>query len=262
MIGALAGDIIGSVHEGTMVKSKEFPLFIPESCFTDDTVLSVALASAIDRGGDYASSLRLWGRRYPDARYGARFRDWLLRDEAPAYSSFGNGSAMRVSPVGWAFHELDTVLSEARKTAEVTHNHLEGIKGAQAVAGAVFLARTGGSKESIRDFLESTFGYDCSSSLEDVRTRSEFDVTCQGTVPAAAVAFLAADDFEDAVRNAVSLGGDADTLACIAGALAEAFFGGVPALIQQEVTSRLDSTIRSVVQSFARRYCVPFEDLY
>jgi len=173
MIGAIAGDIIGSVHEGTSAKSKEFPLFIPESCFTDDTVLSVAVASAIDGGGDYASAFRLWGRRYPDARSGGMFRDWLLRDEAPPYSSFGNGSAMRVSPVGWALHGLGTVLSEARNTAEVTHNHPEGIKGAQAVAGAVFLARTGGSKESIRDFFEDTFRYDCSSSLEAVRARSE-----------------------------------------------------------------------------------------
>ncbi len=261
MVGAIAGDIIGSVHEGTLTKSKKFPLFIPESCFTDDTILSVAVASAINRDGDYASALRLWGRRYPDARYGGMFLEWLFQDEAPPYNSFGNGSAMRVSPVGWAFRDLDTVLLEAQKTAEVTHNHPEGVKGAQAIAGAVFLARTGGSKESIRDFLEHTFGYDCSSSLEDVRARSEFDVTCQGTVPAAAVAFLAADDFEDAIRNAISLGGDADTLACIAGALAEAFYGGVPALIQREVASRLDIPLRSEVRSFARRHSVPFEDL-
>jgi len=257
MIGAIAGDIIGSVHEGTVVKRKDFPLFVPESCFTDDTVLTVAVASAILHGHDYASSIRRWGRRYPYAGYGGWFAHWLLQDDAPPYNSFGNGSAMRASSVGWAFSELDKVLSEARRTAEVTHNHPEGVKGAQAVASAVFLARGGESKASIRNFLEGTFGYDCSLRIEELRAQSEFDVTCQGTVPAAAVAFLAANDFEDAIRNAVSLGGDADTLACISGALAEAFFGGVPVSIQREVMLRLDGPLKSEVLSFARRYSIP-----
>jgi len=210
MIGAIAGDIIGSVHEGTLVKRKDFPLFVPQSCFTDDTVLTVAVASAILHGSDYASSIRQWGRRYPDCGYGAWFRAWLLKDDAPPYNSFGNGSAMRVSSVGWAFSELSMVLSEARRTAEVTHNHPEGVKGAQAIAGAVLLARSGASKASIRDFLEDTLGYECSSSIEDLRAQSKFDVTCQGTVPAAVVAFFTSNDFEDAIRNAISLGGDAD----------------------------------------------------
>ena len=261
MIGAIAGDIIGSVHEGTLVKRKDFPLFVPQSCFTDDTVLTVAVASAILHGSDYASSIRQWGRRYPHAGYGAWFRDWLLRDESPPYNSFGNGSAMRASSVGWAFSDLRIVLSEARRTAEVTHNHPEGVKGAQAVAGAVFVARAGGTKANMRDFLEDTFGYNCSSSIDELRAQSEFDVTCQGTVPAAAVAFLTANDFEDAVRNAISLGGDADTLACIAGALAEAFYGAVPISIQREVMYRLDPPLMSEVRSFARRYSVPLEDL-
>ncbi len=259
MIGAIAGDIIGSVHEGTLVKRKDFPLFVSGSRFTDDTVLAVAVASAIQRGTDYASALRQWGRQYPNAGYGGWFLDWLGREDAPPYNSFGNGSAMRVASVGWAFNGLEKVLSEAQRTAEVTHNHPEGIRGAQAVAAAVFLARTGHDKAHLRNFLEEKFDYDCSSNVEDLRARSEFDVTCQGTVPAAAVAFLRADDFEDAVRNAVSLGGDADTLACIAGALAEAFYGGVPLSIQREVMFRLDERLRSEVRSFARRYDVPLE---
>ena len=229
MIGAIVGDIIGSVHEGTLLKRKDFPLFVPHSRFTDDSVLTVAIASAVTQDRDYARSLRLWGRKYPNAGYGGWFVQWLGGDDSLAYNSFGNGSAMRVSSVGWAFDDLDTVLSEARKTAEVTHNHPEGIKGAQAVAATVFLARTGRTKEEIKALLEDAFGYNCSETMAELRERSEFDVTCQGTVPAAAVAFLEATDFEDAVRNAVSLGGDADTLACISGALAEAFFGGVPA---------------------------------
>lgn len=259
MIGAIAGDIIGSVHEGTLAKRKDFPLFVPRSCFTDDTVLTVAIASAIERGTDYASALRQWGRQYPDAGYGGWFREWLRHDDAPPYNSFGNGSAMRVASVGWAFDDLDRVLAEARRTAEVTHSHPEGIKGAQAIAAAVFLARTKHAKDYIRAFLECTFGYDCSSSVQELRAQSEFDVTCQGTVPAATVSFLAATDFEDAVRNAVSLGGDADTLACISGALAEAFFGGVPVPIQREVMFRLDERLRIAVRTFACHYGVPLE---
>src|SRR3972149_2422663 len=143
MIGAIAGDVIGSVHEGSLPQPKDFPLFVPQSCFTDDTVLTVAVATAIRLGTDYGSTIRHWGRCYPNARYGGLFLDWLIQDEAPAYNSYGNGSAMRVSAVGWAFDELDRVMLEAARSAEVTHNHPEGIKGAQAVAATVFLARTG-----------------------------------------------------------------------------------------------------------------------
>lgn len=256
MIGAIAGDVIGSVHEGSRPKPKDFPLFVPESRFTDDTVLAVAVASAIRLDLDYAESLRRWGRRYPGAGYGGWFRHWLFQDEAGPYSSFGNGAAMRVPAVGWAFDDLETVLREARKSAEVTHNHPEGIKGAQAIAAAVLLARTGHTKVRIRGLLEERFGYDCSVRLDDLRRRGGFDVTCQGTVPAAAAAFLESTSYEDAVRNAVSLGGDADTLACVAGAVAEAFYGGVPADIQQEVWRRLDPPLREEVSAFAARYGV------
>lgn len=260
MIGAIAGDIIGSVHEGTLPKSKDFPLFVARSRFTDDTVLTIAVANAIREGTEFGASIRRWGRRYPNAGYGGWFRDWLFRDDAPPYNSFGNGSAMRVAAVGWAFDDLEAVLREATKSAEVTHNHPEGIKGAQAIAAAVLIARTGQPKDRIAALLSDRFGYDCTTELSVQQRRGEFDVTCQVTVPAAAVAFLQSTSFEDAVRNAVSFGGDADTLACIAGAMAEAHYGGVPAEIQAEALRRLDDPLRAEVVAFARHYGVPIAD--
>lgn len=257
MIGAICGDVIGSVHERTPPKAKNFPLFAPHSRFTDDTVLTVAVASAIREGTDYGSSIRKWGRRYPDAGYGGWFRDWLSREDAPPYNSYGNGSAMRVAAIGWAFDDPEDVVREATRSAEVTHNHPEGIKGAQAVAAAVLAARTGQSKDQIAALLSGRFGYDCGMGLEALQRRGGFDVTCQGTVPAAAVAFLQSTDFEDTVRNAVSFGGDADTLACIAGAMAEAYYGRVPSDIQIEVLRRLDDPLRRQVIAFARAYEVP-----
>lgn len=257
MIGAIAGDVIGSVHEGSLPKRKDFALFLPGSRFTDDTVLTVAVANAIRRGSDYRTSIRQWARRYPHAGYGGWFRDWLFQDDARPYNSYGNGSAMRVSAIGWAFDDLDAVMREAHKSAEITHNHPEGIKGAQAVAAVVLLARTGHDKGRIKTFLAERFAYDCSVGLDTLRRKGAFDVSCQATVPAAAAAFLESSSYEDAVRNAVSLGGDADTLACIAGAVAEAFYGGVPAEIQREVMRRLDDALRSEVSAFAASYGVP-----
>jgi ADP-ribosylglycohydrolase len=257
MIGAISGDVIGSVHEGTPAKAKNFPLFVADSTFTDDTVLTVAVASAIREGVDFGSSIRRWGRRYPYAGYGGWFFDWLFREDAGPYNSFGNGSAMRVSAIGWAFDDLDVVLREAERSAAITHNHPEGIKGAQAVAATIFAARSGQGKDKIAALLSDRFRYDCTMGLSSLQRRGGFDVTCQGTVPAAAVAFLHSADFEDAVRNAVSFGGDADTLACIAGAMAEAHYGGVPAQIQFEVLRRLDGALRAEVIAFAGRYGVP-----
>jgi len=256
VIGAIAGDVIGSVHEGTLAKAKDFALFLPVSTFTDDTVLAVAVASAVRTREDYGTAMRHWGRRYPHAGYGGGFRRWLMQDDAGPYGSFGNGSAMRVAAIGWAFDELDDVLREAKRSAEVTHSHPEGIRGAQATAAAIHCARHGGTKAQIAGLLSGRFGYDCTEGLEELRGRIGFDVTCRGTVPAAAVAFLESADFEDAVRNAVSLGGDADTLACIAGAMAEAFYGEVPATIQVEVLRRLDAPLRVEVVEFARTYGV------
>jgi ADP-ribosylglycohydrolase len=261
VIGAISGDVIGSVHEGTAAKAKDFPLFVPGSTFTDDTVLTVAVANAIRKGADFGTSIRRWGRRYPDAGYGGWFYRWLFQDDAGPYNSFGNGSAMRVAAIGWAFDDLDVVLREATKSAEVTHNHPEGIRGAQAVAAAVLVARLGQTKDQIAALLSDRFGYDCSVRLDTLHRRGGFDVTCQGTVPAAAVAFLESTDFEDAVRNAISLGGDADTLACIAGAMAEAHYGRVPVAIQVEVLRRLDETLRAEVIAFGKLFGVPLADV-
>jgi len=248
------------VHEGAFPKAKDFPLFVPQSRFTDDTVLTIAVASAIREDAEFGTSIRRWGRRYPNAGYGGWFRDWLFREDAGPYNSFGNGSAMRVAAVGWAFDDLEVVLRKATSSAEVTHNHPEGIKGAQAVAATVLVARTGQTKDQIAALLSDRFGYDCTTGLSVLQSRGGFDVTCQGTVPAAAVAFLQSSSFEDAVRNAVSFGGDADTLACIAGAMAEAHYGSVPTEIQTEVLRRLDDPLRAEVVAFARRYGVPLAD--
>jgi ADP-ribosylglycohydrolase len=257
MLGAIAGDVVGSVYEGAAPPGKTFPLFSPNSRFTDDTVMTVAVASALRLGREYAAELHRWGRGYPDAGYGGLFRHWLRSDEPRPYGSFGNGSAMRVSAVAWACDDLDSVLAEAKRSAEVTHDHPEGIRGAQAVACALFLARTGTSKAGIRACLEADFGYDCSPTLDALRAASRFDATCQGTVPAAAVAFLASEGVEDAIRNAVSLGGDADTLACIAGALAEAFHGGVPDALAAEALARLDPPLRRETDAFLTEYVHP-----
>lgn len=254
MIGAIAGDIVGSVYEHHPIKTKDFPLFQPGSRFTDDSVLTVAVANAILTGCPYRDAVLKWGQRYPDAGYGGTFIRWLQADDPAPYHSWGNGSAMRVGPVGWAFDTEDEVLRQAQMTAEITHDHPEGIKGAQATALAVYLARTGADKAVIRTRIESQFGYDLARTVESIRLTYEFDVSCQGTVPEALIAFLDAESYEDAVRNAVSLGGDADTLACIAGAVAEAFHGAVPDPIRTEVLARLTPELWAVVEAFERCY--------
>lgn len=257
MLGAIAGDVIGSVHEGAPPQPVDFPLFSARSRFTDDSVMTIAVAHAIRTGTDYATALRRWGRRYPHAGYGGWFRHWLVDDTAGPYGSFGNGSAMRVSAVGWAFDDESAVLEQAAASAAVTHDHPEGIKGAQAVALAVLLGRQGHSMKAIRRRLEQDFGYDCSADLAGLRATLGFDVSCQGTVPAAMVAVLAADSVEGAIRNAVSLGGDADTTACIAGAIAEAGFGGVPAVLREPVLTRLDAPLAAEVEACIGHFRLP-----
>ncbi len=250
MLGAIAGDIIGSRFEWHNHKSKDFELFTAASCFTDDSVLTVALADSLLTGIPFAEKLKEYFWRYPNAGYGGRFFRWAVSDSTQPYNSFGNGSAMRVSPVGWYFNDLSTVLSEAHKSASVTHDHAEGIKGAQVTAAAIFLARSGENKADIRDFIVERFGYVFDFSLDDIRPHYHFDVTCQGSVPQALQAFFEADDFEDAIRNAVSIGGDSDTIACITGGIAEAFYGEVPTPIRKEVFARLDPPLAEVVRNF------------
>jgi ADP-ribosylglycohydrolase len=253
MIGAIAGDIIGSIYEQHPIKTKDFPLFDDRCRFTDDTVLTVAIADAILTDRPYQASIIEFGRRYPRAGYGASFIHWLFSDTPRPYDSWGNGSAMRVSPVGFAFETETDVLGQAKMTAAVSHSHPEGIKGAQAAALAIFLARTGAGKEQIRIRLAAEFGYKLDRTVDDIRPGYTFDISCQGTVPEAIIAFLDASTYEDAVRNAVSLGGDSDTLACITGGIAEAFYD-VPESIRKEAQHRLPPDLLEIVQKFRRKY--------
>lgn len=256
MIGAIAGDIIGSVYESHCLKTTEFALFTPNSTFTDDTVLTVAVADCILHGKGYATTFKQYVRRYPYAGYGGLFLRWASSDSLAPYDSFGNGSAMRVSPVGFAFDTMDEVLAEARRSAEVTHNHPEGIKGAQAVAAAIFLARKGESKSNIRDFIENNFGYSLHQTLDEIRPHYYFDETCEGSVPQAIMAFLESNSFEDAVRKAISLGGDSDTLGCMAGGIAQAYYKAIPADIIKEVKDRLPPELLAIVEEFNKKYCI------
>ncbi len=254
MIGAIAGDIIGSVYEAYDIKSTDFPLFSTNSTFTDDTVLTVALADSILHKKDFKKKLKEYYFLYPYVGYGGSFRLWALSDENQPYNSWGNGSAMRVSPVGFAFDDLDTVLTEARKSAEVTHNHPEGIKGAQATAASIFLARNGKSKPEIRQYVEENFNYDFSETIDQIRKYYTFDVSCQGSVPQAITAFLESDNYEDAVRKAISIGGDSDTIACIAGGISQAYYKGIPKHIEKKVSNILDNKLRRITEEFSKKF--------
>jgi ADP-ribosylglycohydrolase len=260
MLGAIAGDIIGSVYEGNNIKTKDFPLFNKKCHFTDDTVLTIAVADVILNAGKllhnqkYIEKFKWYFRRYPHAGYGGSFRNWAKSNNIEPYNSWGNGAAMRVSPIGFAFNDLKTVLQEAQRSAEVTHNHPEGIKGAQATAAAIFLARAGKDKASIKSYIQHTFGYNLEPTLDEIRPTYKFDVSCQGSVPQAIIAFLAATDFEDAIRNAISIGGDSDTIACITGGIAQAFFGGVPKEIAEWTLCQLNDHLWTVTQDFIFHY--------
>ncbi len=258
MIGAILGDIIGSPYEFDMGdKTKEFPLFSQEACFTDDTVMTIAVAEAF-MGAPYneaiirkrlVESMQKWGHCYPDAGYGVRFCDWLESDDPQPYNSWGNGSAMRVSSVAWLYDDIDTVRHAARLSAEVTHNHPEGIKGAEATASAIFLARTGHSKVEIKKYIECEFGYALNRTCDEIRPNYYHTESCMETVPEAVTAFLEGTGFEDVIRTAVSLGGDCDTLTAIAGSIAEGFYG-VPAELKEECYNRLPEPLIKVLKTF------------
>ena len=256
MIGAILGDIIGSVYEFDNIKTKNFPLFSRSSSYTDDSIMTIAVADWLLHGGDLAKVMQYYGRKYPCPMggYGGSFARWLNEENPKPYNSWGNGSAMRVSSVGWYFDSLEETLAVAQETAMVTHNHPEGIKGAQATAAAVFLSRNGKSKEYIREFIEDTFGYDLHRTCDEIRPAYSFNESCQGTVPEAIIAFLESDSFEDAVRLAVSLGGDSDTLACITGGIAEAFYKNrIPRNLIKKVERILEPDLWKVVQEFRQR---------
>jgi ADP-ribosylglycohydrolase len=254
LLGAVAGDVIGSVYEYEASKTVDFKYFTPFSHITDDSILTLAVADAIINQRSYLECVRTYALKYPHAGYGGFFKRWMYSGQPLPYNSFGNGSAMRVSPVGWAFDTLEETLHQAEASAEITHNHPEGIKGAQAVALAIFRARNGASKDQIRSEITTRFEYDLTFSLDEIRPAYRFDETCQKTVPPAIVAFLEADDFEDAIRNAISLGGDADTLAAITGSIAEAYYGGIPEGIEVEVRKRVPNELWEVIERFNQKY--------
>ena len=260
MIGAILGDMIGAPYEFDRGnKTKVFPLFSRYSQFTDDSVMTIAVADALlDTPPDteeagccerLAASMQRWGRKYPDAGYGGMFYQWLREKDPQPYGSFGNGSAMRVSSAGWLYDSLEETRRIAGLTAQVTHNHPEGIKGAKATAAAILLARTGSSKEEIRDYIIREFGYDLSRTCDEIRPTYHHVETCQKTVPEAITAFMEGNDFEDVIRTAVSLGGDCDTLTCIAGSIAEAFYG-VSEEMTAECRKRLPEDMLEVVDRF------------
>ena len=265
MYGAFAGDIAGSIYEFHNIKTKDFPLFQEQCYLTDDSYMTMAVASAcLDYDGDLdafrtnlVSEMRRLGARYPYGGYGGYFFAWLKGEKEGPYGSCGNGSAMRVSPCGWACDTLEETLALAGASADVTHNHPEGIKGAQATAAAIFLARTGHSKEEIRTYITDTFGYDLSRTCDDIRPAYTWGALCQDTVPEAIISFLDATDFEDTIRNAISLGGDSDTLAAIAGSIAEAYYG-IPAGVLQRVNLGLLFEVHeqelAIVFDFASRF--------
>lgn len=261
MFGAILGDIVGSPYEfnENNYKAKDFPLFSDLSDFTDDTVMTLAVADGLMRaqaGEDIerrlVRSMQTIGRRYPYCGYGGRFSGWIFAADPKPYNSYGNGSAMRVSSVAWLYDDLETVRKMARLTASVTHNHPEGIKGAEATASAIFMARSGSSKAEIRDFIVREFGYDLSRTCDEIRPTYRMDESCQGSVPEAITAFLEGTDFEDVLRTAVSLGGDSDTIAAIAGSIAEGFYG-IPGELKAECMVRLTPDLREILRRFCER---------
>lgn len=268
MLGAIVGDIVGSIYEWRNIKTKDFPLFGSRCSFTDDTVMTCAVAEAVMNGGkreDFIKAMKKYGRMYPNVGYGGNFAQWIFSDEVEPYNSFGNGSAMRVSPCAWV-EDSSACVSEAKLpgrcrelawlSADVTHSHPEGLKGAMATADAIFLCRcyfgdssmeSSEKKRLIKEHIEREYGYDLSKTLDEIRPSYRFDVSCQGSVPQAITAFLESTDFEDAIRNAISIGGDSDTIAAITGSMAEAAYG-IPDRIKEKAYSYLDEPQRAVVR--------------
>lgn len=258
MLGAIFGDIVGSVYEFNNTHDYNFRLLSDWSQFTDDTVMTVAVAKALMES--YGKSdeevretlincMKQLGKRYPDAGYGGMFYNWVLGDSREPYNSYGNGSAMRVSAAGWMYDSLEETLHAAKLSAEVTHNHPEGIKGAQATAAAIYMARTGKSKEEIRDYIENNFGYDLHKSMKDIVSRGHGEEICQVSVPQALVCFLLSDSYIDTIRKSVCIGGDSDTIACIAGSIAEAYYG-MDEKYKEETMKRLPEDLQEIVNAF------------
>jgi ADP-ribosylglycohydrolase len=254
MIGAVAGDIIGSTYERHSIKTKRFRLFPKYCTYTDDTVLSIAIAKSILDNEPYIDNVIDFGIRYYGAGYGLLFKKWLKSIKHEPYNSWGNGSAMRVSAIGFAFDTEEEVLAEAKKSAEITHNHKEGIKGAEATALAIFMARKGADREDIREVISKRFNYNLDDTVDEIRPFYRFDVSCQGSVPQSIICFLDSTSYEDTIRNAISLGGDTDTMATIAGGIAEAYYKGVPRDIRFNVYKKLPNEFLGILEDFKYKY--------
>ena len=256
MFGATIGDVIGSRFERYNYKGTDFELFTPKCRFTDDTVCTIAVAEWALSGfkADLVSIMRKWGNLYPNAGYGGTFIQWLNPNVNPMpYNSWGNGSAMRVSAVGWLCDDMESVLEYAKRSADITHSHPEGIKGAQAVASVIFLARKGESKEAIKQFIEQKFGYNLDRTCDQIRPNYQFDVSCQGSVPEAIIAFLESEHFEEAIRLAISLGGDSDTIAAITGSIAEAFYKQIPEQIKTQTIQQLPAEFVEIFEQVSEK---------
>lgn len=257
MTGAIIGDYVGSAYEFRNTKNYSFEMITSQSEITDDSIMSIAVADAILQSKPYAERMRYWGNRYPQPKgaYGGSFSAWLHSSNPQPYNSWGNGSAMRVSPIGWAFSGLEQVLLQAKLSAECTHNHEEGIKGAQATATAIYLARQGETKQWIKKYIESKFNYNLSFKIADIKESYKFDESCQGTVPPAIVCYLESTSFEDAIRLAVSLGGDSDTLGCITGSIAEADHTySISVDIMEAAFRTVPSELKTIVKQFTDKY--------
>ena len=258
MLGSIIGDIVGSRFEGynSRIKKTDFELFDKSNKFTDDTVLTIAVADWLMRDKEnrpetLVKLMQTYGRMYPRAGFSHATKAWLNSDDPQPYGSFTNGAAMRVSPIGWAFESMEETLEAAKRSAEISHNSEQGITAAQAVSAAIFMARHHASKAEIKTYIEQNFHYDLSRSIEEIRPKYDFDCSCEGSVPEAIVAFLDGEDYESTVRLAVSLGGDSDTQACIAGGIAEAYYGQIPREITANAIHKLPSQFREVVFEFA-----------
>ncbi|MCU0426072.1 MAG: ADP-ribosylglycohydrolase family protein [Candidatus Kapabacteria bacterium] len=252
LFGAIAGDIIGSIYESRSrnIKTTDFELLPRNLFYTDDTVLTVAIADCLLHKRDFSTTLRKYGRAFPGRGYGRGFKAWLASDEADPPNSYGNGSAMRASPIGFAYRTIEEVLDVAKASAEPTHNHPDGIKGAQAIASAVFLAYNGKSKEEIKSFIHESIEYDLNFTLDGIRDSYTFDVSCKGSVPQAIVAFLESTDYESAVRLAISIGGDSDTIASMAGAVAAAYYKEMPRKVVHYVKLTLPTQLLDIISAF------------
>ncbi len=259
MIGAIAGDIIGSVHEMSFLKRMNFELFQKNSRFTDDTVMTMAVAKSILERSSYRDNMHDFGNRYPDRGYGGMFRKWLAANDKLPYDSWGNGGAMRVSPVGFAFNNIKLVLEEAEYSSNPTHNHSEGIKGSKAIAACVFLARTGSSKTDIKKYVEKEIGSSLKGTIGSIRKNYKMDVSSAGSVPPAIIAFLESNSFENAIRLAVSLGGDADTQACMAGVIAQAYYKEIPEEIYHKTMACLSDEFKEILNQFENKYNINYK---